>query len=134
MKVTRPFQGWLCDIAFSSMVSKNDRRKDFVGLHGETCWILLKDHFTGYLFGRCQKTKGTPLNWLQDLLNQYCLGNGCGLNCYMGNFTNTRSSVVCLRREVLKSILPVRTVQIRTDPSNLHNALWQKEFVLYSLN
>ena len=76
MKATRPFQGWSCDMAFSGMVSKNDRRKDYVGLHGETCWILFKDHFTGYLFGRCQKTKGTPLNWIRDLLNQYCPGNG----------------------------------------------------------
>jgi hypothetical protein len=52
MKATCPWQGLSVDFAFTGQ-SRKDKNKyeDYLGLHGETCWILFKDHFTGLVVG-----------------------------------------------------------------------------------
>ena len=41
-------QGLFVDFSFSGIKSKNKgRRKDFVGIDVETCWVLITDHHTG---------------------------------------------------------------------------------------
>ena len=55
MKATRPFQGFSVDVGYSGQTSKdNNQSHEYLGLHGETCWILIKDHFTRYLINKCQ--------------------------------------------------------------------------------
>ena len=84
MKATRPFQGFSVDMGYSGQTSKdNNRSHEYLGLHGETCWILVKDHFTGYLIGKCQKTKASPLNWIRDTLSHFAPGQGVGENRYV---------------------------------------------------
>ena len=84
MKATRPMQGWSVDIWFSGQTSQDKKHShDYLGLHGETCWILIEDHFTGYLIGKCQKTKTSPINWLRDTLAYFTPGQGVGDNRYV---------------------------------------------------
>ena len=47
------------------------RRKEFEGINGETCWILVTDHFTGMKHGDTRISKGPPLQWLAHFLSQY---------------------------------------------------------------
>ena len=45
---TRPYQGLSLDFCFSVMSSKDkELHSDFVGINGETSWILITDHFRG---------------------------------------------------------------------------------------
>jgi histone deacetylase 1/2 len=55
------------------MMSKgdDDRRDDYIGINGETCWILVTDHFTGMKHGDSRLSKGPPLQWLAHFLAQY---------------------------------------------------------------
>ena len=47
MKATKPMQGWSVDVGYSGQTSKNKGHShEYLGLHGETCWILIKEHFT----------------------------------------------------------------------------------------
>ena len=44
MKATKPFKGFSIDVGHSGQTSKDkDRSHDYLGLHGETYWILIKD-------------------------------------------------------------------------------------------
>ena len=80
MKATHPMQGYSINLAFTGQISKDsDRRVDYLGLHGERAWILIKDHFSWYLFGTSLKSKGSPLNWLCNHLSFY--NPGVGTNC-----------------------------------------------------
>ena len=45
-----PYQGLSIDFSFAGTKSKDtERAKDFVGYNGETCWILVADHFSRML-------------------------------------------------------------------------------------
>ena len=68
-----PFQGLSVDFSFSGMKSKNDdtRRSDYVGLNGETCWILITDHKTRQTYGDTRISKGSPIEWLKQFLTDH---------------------------------------------------------------
>ena len=84
MKATHPIQGWSIDVGFAGQTSKYTcRTRNYLGIHGETCWILIKDHFSGYLIGKCQRSKASPLNWIQDTLATFAPGIGVTENCYI---------------------------------------------------
>ncbi|KAG7369542.1 reverse transcriptase RNA-dependent DNA polymerase [Nitzschia inconspicua] len=69
---TQPFQGLSIDFSFAGVRSKDvERKKDFTGLNGETCWILVTDHFTRAVFGDTRVSKASPIEWLRSFLHQY---------------------------------------------------------------
>jgi hypothetical protein len=69
---TQPYQGLSVDFSFAGVKSKNtDQEHDYVGLNGETCWILVTDHFSCMKHGECHQSKASPLNWLEKFLKQY---------------------------------------------------------------
>ena len=69
---TRPYQGLSIDFSFSGMASKDKaRRSDFVGLNGETSWVLVTDHFTGIKHGDTRISKASPIHWLHHFLTTY---------------------------------------------------------------
>ena len=62
-KATRPFQGFSINVGFAGQSRKDPKKyTEFTGIHGEKCWIIIKDHFTDYCFGECLKNKAPPLN------------------------------------------------------------------------
>ena len=69
---TQPYQGLSIDFCFTGVASKDTgRRQDYEGINGETCWILVTDHFTGMKHGDTRISKGPPLQWLAHFLAQY---------------------------------------------------------------
>lgn len=69
---TVPYQGLSIDFSFAGTKSKNaDRATDFVGFNGETCWILVSDHFTRMKHGDTRVSKATPLEWLRQFLRKH---------------------------------------------------------------
>ena len=69
---TVPFQGLSIDFAFSGMRSKNDdRRLDYEGMNGETCYILITDHVTGMKIGDTRLSKAPPIIWLKNFLEKH---------------------------------------------------------------
>ena len=58
LKATVPFQGFSMDFSFAGIRSKNvKRRRDYLGVHGETCWLLITDHFSKYIWGKTFKSR-----------------------------------------------------------------------------
>jgi len=43
---------------------------DCMGIHGETCYLLLYDHVTERLDGACRQSKASPLAWLKKWLTK----------------------------------------------------------------
>ena len=85
MKATCPWQWLSVDFAFFGQSRKDKNEyEDYLGLHGETCWILFKDHFTGLVVGKCLVSKATPLIFIRDLLQKHFPG--------VGNTTNRPTS------------------------------------------
>jgi hypothetical protein len=81
MKATKAFQGWSVDFAFTGQSRQDsDQYEDYLGIHGETCWILFKDHFSSLVVGKYLVSKATLLNYISNFLQQYCPGNGHGLD------------------------------------------------------
>ena len=69
---TVPYQGLSIDFSFSGVKSKDPKRaKDYIGLHGETCWISVYDHFSQRLHGDTRVSKGTPLSWMRAFLKAH---------------------------------------------------------------
>ncbi|KAG7374842.1 reverse transcriptase RNA-dependent DNA polymerase [Nitzschia inconspicua] len=69
---TQPFQGLSIDFSFAGVRSKDmERKKDFTGLNGETCWILVTDHFIRAVFGDTRVSKASPIEWLRSFLRQH---------------------------------------------------------------
>ncbi|KAG7370163.1 reverse transcriptase RNA-dependent DNA polymerase [Nitzschia inconspicua] len=69
---TQPFQGLSMDFSFAGVRSKDvERKQDFTGLNGETCWILVTDHFTRAVFGDTRVSKASPIEWLRSFLRQH---------------------------------------------------------------
>jgi hypothetical protein len=57
------------DFGFIVQKSKDEKRMNsLAGRHGETCYVLITDHFSGKLYGHCQASKGPPLDWLKKWL------------------------------------------------------------------
>ena len=84
MKATCPMQGRSVDIGFAGQNSKdNSCTHDYLGIHGKTCWILIKDHSSGYLIEKCQRSKNSPLNWIRDTLATFAPGIGVTENQYV---------------------------------------------------
>jgi hypothetical protein len=69
MKATAPWQGLSIDFAFAGQASKDKSRAAACkGFNGETCFVLIKDHFSGALDGTVRISKGAPVNWLRQWL------------------------------------------------------------------
>lgn len=67
-----PYQGLSIDFSFAGVRSKDPgRAKDFVGFNGETCWILVSDHFSRMLHGDTRISKASPVTWLREFLKKY---------------------------------------------------------------
>ena len=66
------FQSIAIDMGFIVQQSKNSKRfKDYVGINGETCYILITDQFSGMNFGKPLVTKTVPIEWLNNWLARY---------------------------------------------------------------
>jgi GAG-pre-integrase domain len=100
---TVPYQGLSIDFSFSGTKSKNPgRAKDYVGLNGETSWILITDHATRMKHGDTRLSKAPPLqHWLRHFLQQHkpacpgkyvCLDQG-------GELYNNPAMVKMIREE-----------------------------------
>ena len=83
-KATQPWMGFSIDIAFAGQSRKDSKDyTEFLGIHGEKCWIIIKDHFTDFVFGECLRNKAPPLNFLRDFLNAFCPGSDAKLGRYV---------------------------------------------------
>ena len=57
---TQPYQRLSIDFCFTGTSVKDSARKsDYEGINGETCWILVTDHFTGMKHGDARISKRT---------------------------------------------------------------------------
>jgi len=69
-------QGLSLDFSFAGQHSKNAtnpeqmRINDCMGVHGETCCLLLCDHATERLDGACRQSKAPPIAWLKKWLTK----------------------------------------------------------------
>lgn len=69
MTATTCLQGLGIDFAFMVQRSSDTKRFDnLVGHNGETCYVLITDHFSGRLVGRAFATKAPPVDWLNQWL------------------------------------------------------------------
>ena len=65
-RATRRGQGFSIDFAFAGQASKDTARTvDYTGYGGETCYVLLQDHYDEQLYGSCRISKAPPLEWLR---------------------------------------------------------------------
>jgi hypothetical protein len=83
-RATQCYQGISVDFGFIVQNSSADltRVKRLRGLHGETCYCLIVDHFSGMLFGRCFASKAPPLDFLNTWLALYGLPTSTA-DCYV---------------------------------------------------
>ena len=52
LKATFPFQAFSMDCSFAGICSKNlKRRCNSLGVNVETCWLLITDHVSKYIWG-----------------------------------------------------------------------------------
>jgi hypothetical protein len=69
MRATTCNQGLSIDFGFMVQKSRDSaRHNNLVGLNGETCYVLLTDHFSGRIFGRAFATKAPPVDWINSWL------------------------------------------------------------------
>jgi len=69
---TLPFQGLSVDFSFSGVRSSDTTRgSEYIGFNGETCWILVVDHFTRFKTGVTRVSKAAPVDWLRQFLRQH---------------------------------------------------------------
>ncbi|KAI2512045.1 hypothetical protein MHU86_2333 [Fragilaria crotonensis] len=67
MRATTCNQGLSIDFGFMVQKSRDSiRHNTLVGLNGETCYVLLTDHFSGRIFGRAFPTKAPPVDWINS--------------------------------------------------------------------
>jgi hypothetical protein len=83
-RATQCYQGISVDFGFIVQNSSADstRVKRLRGLHGETWYCLIVDHFSGMLFGRCFASKAPPLDFLNTWLALYGLPTSTA-DCYV---------------------------------------------------
>jgi hypothetical protein len=66
---TTCFQGLSIDFAFIVQQSKDSERlEEYTGLQGQTCYVLVADHFSGGVHGITQVSKEPPIVWLDAFL------------------------------------------------------------------
>ncbi|KAI2496066.1 retrotransposon [Fragilaria crotonensis] len=69
MRATTCHQGLSIDFGFMVQKSRDTtRHTNLVGLNGETCYVLLTDHYSGRIHGRAFATKAPPVEWLNSWL------------------------------------------------------------------
>ena len=69
MRATTCNQGLSIDFGFMVQKSRDStRHNNLVGLNGETCYVLLTDHYSGRIFGRAFATKAPPVDWINSWL------------------------------------------------------------------
>jgi hypothetical protein len=57
------------DFSFVVQSSKDGERvRRLGGLHGEMCYLLLRDHFSNTLYGSALRSKAPPIEWLTKWL------------------------------------------------------------------
>jgi len=70
------FQGISVDFGFMVQCSSNSNRvRQLTGRHGETCYCLITDHYSGMLHGTIFHSKAPPIEFLNTWLAQYGLPN-----------------------------------------------------------
>jgi hypothetical protein len=63
-KATQCNQGISIDFGFVVQSSKDSERvRRLSGLHGETCYVLLRDHFSNTYYGATPRSKAPPIEW-----------------------------------------------------------------------
>ncbi len=73
-KAAECYQGISVDFGFIVQQSKNsERMQRLQGLHGETCYCLITDHYSGTIWGRCFSSKSAPIDFLDQWLRRYAL-------------------------------------------------------------
>jgi hypothetical protein len=78
MRATACNQGLSIDFGFMVQKSRDSARHNtLVGLNGETCYVLLTDHFSGRIIGRAFATKAPPVDWINSWLPHPCPTNNC---------------------------------------------------------
>ena len=69
MRSTICNQGISIDFGFMVQRSKDKKReRNLIGLNGETCYVLITDHFSGRLYGRAFASKAPPVDWVNNWL------------------------------------------------------------------
>ncbi|GAX10430.1 hypothetical protein FisN_21Lu161 [Fistulifera solaris] len=69
---TVPYQGLSVDFSFSGQLSSDPgRADDYLGINGETCWILVTDHVTRMQHGDTRLSKASPIHWLDHFLSEH---------------------------------------------------------------
>ena len=69
---TQPYQVLSMDFSFAGIVSKDsNRRKDILGLNGETGWILAQDVFSKMIHADTRLNKAAPIKWLDKFLEHH---------------------------------------------------------------
>jgi hypothetical protein len=83
-RATQCYQGISVDFGFIVQNSSADSHRvtRLRGLHGETCYCLIVDHFSGMLFGRCFASKAPPIDFLNTWLALYGLPTSTA-DCYV---------------------------------------------------
>ena len=71
-------------IAFNGQLSKDLKWYiKYFSIHREKYFILIKDHFSGYMIGNCLKIKSSQFNFICNCWFAYCPSNGDDLNRYV---------------------------------------------------
>ena len=67
-------QGISVDFGFLVQRSSDSKRvSSLSGLNGETCYVLIADHYSGTLYGDCRPNKSPPIDYLNRWLAQHGL-------------------------------------------------------------
>jgi Reverse transcriptase (RNA-dependent DNA polymerase) len=75
-RATQCFQGLSIDFGFIVQQSSDtDRYHRYLGLNGESCYVLITDHFSGAVFGSALRSKAPPLDYLNGFLATKGLGS-----------------------------------------------------------
>ena len=115
MTATTCLQGLGIDFAF--MVQKSSDSKCFdnrVGHNGETCYVLITDHFSGRLIGRAFATKAPPRQLAQSKKNQTSILR-VAASSKLERSTRTTKHTPC---KSTSSILPIRTTVLALSAQN----------------
>ena len=69
---TQPCQGLSVNFYLSGMTSdESDQKTIYEGINGESCWIFIRDNFTGMKHGYKRNSKASPIAWISNFLKQY---------------------------------------------------------------
>jgi hypothetical protein len=110
---------WLC--LQSSIDSEHVRRLS--GFYGETCYVLLRHHFSNTLYGAALRFKVPPIKWLTKWLATKGAGSTVAskyARVDLGEeLVAAKISLSCLLRQGTQSSRRLPTRPIRMSPSSL---------------